>query len=77
MRAAAAKTVPDVIAPSLRVLFCGINPGLHTEAGVDDSGAAALRVKGRTGAAGGLPGLFRVTPAQPYARGGRRASLRG
>jgi TDG/mug DNA glycosylase family protein len=24
--------VPDVIAPSLRVLFCGINPGLYTAA---------------------------------------------
>src|SRR5437773_8328129 len=29
---AAGKTVPDVIAPSLRVLFCGINPGLYTAA---------------------------------------------
>ena len=28
--AAAANTVPDVIAPGLRVLFCGINPGLYT-----------------------------------------------
>ena len=25
-------TVPDVIAPNLRVLFCGINPGLYTAA---------------------------------------------
>ena len=30
--AAAGKTVPDVIAPHLRVLFCGINPGLYTAA---------------------------------------------
>jgi double-stranded uracil-DNA glycosylase len=30
--AAANKTVPDVIAPGLRVLFCGINPGLYTAA---------------------------------------------
>jgi double-stranded uracil-DNA glycosylase len=30
--AAADKTVPDVIAPRLRVLFCGINPGLYTAA---------------------------------------------
>lgn len=30
--AAEGKTVPDVIAPSLRVLFCGINPGLYTAA---------------------------------------------
>jgi TDG/mug DNA glycosylase family protein len=26
------KTLPDVIAPNLRVLFCGINPGLYTAA---------------------------------------------
>ncbi|HEX8474128.1 MAG TPA: G/U mismatch-specific DNA glycosylase [Pyrinomonadaceae bacterium] len=30
--AATDKTVPDVIAPNLRVLFCGINPGLYTAA---------------------------------------------
>jgi TDG/mug DNA glycosylase family protein len=29
---AAGKTVPAVIAPNLRVLFCGINPGLYTAA---------------------------------------------
>ena len=29
---AAGKTVPDVIAPDLTVLFCGINPGLYTAA---------------------------------------------
>ena len=32
VRAAAGKGVPDVIAPGLRVLFCGINPGLYTAA---------------------------------------------
>jgi len=32
IRAAAGKTVRDVIAPGLRVLFCGINPGLYTAA---------------------------------------------
>ncbi len=26
------KTLPDVIGPNLRVLFCGINPGLYTAA---------------------------------------------
>src|SRR2546429_4187535 len=26
------KTLPDVIAPNLRVVFCGINPGLYTAA---------------------------------------------
>ena len=30
MLAAADRTVEDVIAPDLRVLFCGINPGLYT-----------------------------------------------
>lgn len=30
--AAAGRTVPDVIAPDLRILFCGINPGLYTAA---------------------------------------------
>jgi len=29
---AAGKTLPDVIGPGLRVLFCGINPGLYTAA---------------------------------------------
>jgi double-stranded uracil-DNA glycosylase len=32
VRAAADKTVRDVIAPNLKVLFCGINPGLYTAA---------------------------------------------
>jgi TDG/mug DNA glycosylase family protein len=32
IRAAANKTVRDVIAAELRVLFCGINPGLYTAA---------------------------------------------
>src|SRR4051794_23167535 len=30
--AARDKTLPDVITPGLRVLFCGINPGLYTAA---------------------------------------------
>jgi double-stranded uracil-DNA glycosylase len=32
LSAARAKTVPDLIAPSLKVLFCGINPGLYSAA---------------------------------------------
>ena len=32
LAAAAGKTVPDIIAPRLRVLFCGINPGLYSAA---------------------------------------------
>src|SRR5436189_5337213 len=30
--AAAGKTIPDLIAPGLKVLFCGINPGLYSGA---------------------------------------------
>ena len=32
VRAARGKSVPDVISPGLKVLFCGINPGLYTAA---------------------------------------------
>ncbi len=32
LAAAVSKTVPDLIGPGLRVLFCGINPGLYTAA---------------------------------------------
>ncbi len=32
LSSAAGKTVPDVVAPDLRVLFCGINPGLYSGA---------------------------------------------
>ena len=32
IRSAEGQTVRDVIAPNLRVLFCGINPGLYTAA---------------------------------------------
>lgn len=32
IQAAAGKTVPDLIAPGLRVLFCGINPSLYSAA---------------------------------------------
>src|SRR2546422_5340111 len=30
--AAGGRTVPDVLAPGLKVLFCGINPGLYSAA---------------------------------------------
>jgi double-stranded uracil-DNA glycosylase len=32
LTAAAGRTIADVVAPSLRVLFCGINPGLYSAA---------------------------------------------
>jgi len=32
LAAAVGKSIPDIIAPRLRVLFCGINPGLYSAA---------------------------------------------
>lgn len=32
IQASAGKTIPDVIAPGLKILFCGINPGLYSAA---------------------------------------------
>ncbi|MEP7346370.1 MAG: G/U mismatch-specific DNA glycosylase [Gemmatimonadaceae bacterium] len=32
LRAAAGRPIPDVIAPGLHVLFCGVNPGLYSAA---------------------------------------------
>ena len=32
LRAAAGRSIPDVIGPDLEVLFCGINPGLYSAA---------------------------------------------
>ena len=32
LRRAAGRSVPDLIAPGLRILFCGINPGLYSAA---------------------------------------------
>ena len=32
LRRAAGRSVPDIIAPGLRILFCGINPGLYSAA---------------------------------------------
>ncbi len=32
LAAAAGRTIPDVVGPGLRVLFCGINPGLYSAA---------------------------------------------
>lgn len=32
IRGAVGKTVPDIIAPDLQVLFCGINPSLYSAA---------------------------------------------
>ena len=56
--AANGKTVPDVIAPGLRVLFCGINPGLYTAATGHHFGRPGNRFWPTIHAAGFTPRLF-------------------
>ena len=56
--AAADKTVPDVIAPGLTVLFCGINPGLYTAAIGHHFGRPGNRFWPTLHAAGFTPRLF-------------------
>lgn len=58
LQAAAGKTVPDVIAPDLRVLFCGINPGLYTAAIGHHFGRPGNRFWPTLFAAGFTPRLF-------------------
>src|SRR5579871_2395406 len=56
--AARNKTVPDVIAPGLTVLFCGINPGLYTAAIGHHFGRPGNRFWPTLHAAGFTPRLF-------------------
>jgi len=56
--AAASKTVPDLIAPNLKVLFCGINPGLYTAAMGHHFGRPGNRFWPALHAAGFTPRLF-------------------
>jgi TDG/mug DNA glycosylase family protein len=56
--AAAGKTVPDVAAPGLKVLFCGINPGLYTAAIGHHFGRPGNRFWPTLHAAGFTPRLF-------------------
>ena len=56
--AAKNKTVPDVIAPGLVVLFCGINPGLYTAAIGHHFGRPGNRFWPTLFAAGFTPRLF-------------------
>lgn len=58
LEAARAKTVRDVIAPGLRVLFCGINPGLYTAAIGHHFGRPGNRFWPALHAAGITPRLF-------------------
>lgn len=55
---AASKTVPDVIAPGLKVLFCGINPGLYSAAIGHHFGRPGNRFWPALFAAGFTPHLF-------------------
>src|SRR5438477_3274350 len=56
--AAKDKTVPDVIAPGLSVLFCGINPGLYTAAVGHHFGRPGNRFWPTLHTAGFTPRLF-------------------
>jgi len=56
--AAFGTTLPDVIAPGLRVLFCGINPGLYTAAVQQHFGRPGNRFWPTLHRAGFAPRLF-------------------
>src|SRR6476620_4080942 len=58
LRAAKNKTVPDIIGPGLKVLFCGINPGLYTAAIGHHFGRPGNRFWPTLHAAGFTPRLF-------------------
>jgi TDG/mug DNA glycosylase family protein len=58
LAAAADKTIPDVIAPDLNVLFCGINPGLYTAAVGHHFGRPGNRFWPTLQRAGFTPRLF-------------------
>jgi double-stranded uracil-DNA glycosylase len=62
--AAAGKTLPDVIAPDLDVLFCGINPGLYTAAVQQHFGRPGNRFWPTLFGAGFTPRLFH--PSEQY-----------
>jgi TDG/mug DNA glycosylase family protein len=58
LAAAEGKTLPDVIAPGLSVLFCGINPGLYTAAVQQHFGRPGNRFWPTLHRAGFTPRLF-------------------
>ena len=64
LAAAANTTLPDVIAPNLDVLFCGINPGLYTAAVQQHFGRPGNRFWPTLHRAGFTPRLF--TPAEQH-----------
>lgn len=62
LSAAFGKTLPDVIAPNLDILFCGINPGLYTAAVQQHFGRPGNRFWPTLHRAGFTPRLF--SPAE-------------
>jgi TDG/mug DNA glycosylase family protein len=58
LAAAHGKTLPDVLAPGLKVLFCGINPGLYTAAVQQHFGRPGNRFWPTLHRAGFTPRLF-------------------
>src|SRR5213075_2645677 len=56
--------LPDLIAPNLRVLFCGINPGLYTAAVGHHFGRPGNRFWPTLYGAGFTPRLFRPDEQQ-------------
>jgi len=64
IRMAAGKTVPDVIAPGLRVVFSGINPGLYTAAVCQHFGRPGNRFWRALHESGFTPRLFH--PSEQY-----------
>lgn len=64
LAAAAGKALPDVIAPDLDVLFCGINPGLYTAAVQQHFGRPGNRFWPVLHRAGFTPRLFH--PSEQY-----------
>jgi double-stranded uracil-DNA glycosylase len=58
LAAAANTTLPDIIAPNLGVLFCGINPGLYTAAVQQHFGRPGNRFWPTLHRAGFTPRLF-------------------
>ena len=62
--AAAGNKVPDVIAPNLKILFCGINPGLYTAAVRHHFARPGNRFWPTLYAAGFTPRLFRPDEEQ-------------
>ena len=62
--AARDKTLPDILAPALSVLFCGINPGLYTAAVQQHFGRPGNRFWPVLHRAGFTPRLFH--PSEQY-----------